>query len=48
MRPAYLTITAATLAVLAAIAGITDVVGDSDAALAIGLAIVLAIIGQRE
>ena len=48
MRPAYLPIAAAILAVTSTALGISDVIGDSDAGLLLGLSIVLAILGLRE
>ena len=48
MRLAYLPIAAAILAVASTVLGIADVIGDSDAGLLLGLAIVLAILGLRE
>lgn len=48
MRPAYVTIAAAILGIGGAVLGIADLVDDVDAALTIGLAGVLAIIGLKE
>lgn len=48
MQPAYFTIVAAVLAVIAAVIGMTGAVDDSDAGLLMGLAIVSAVIGTRE
>jgi hypothetical protein len=48
VRPAYLPISAAVLASIAVILGITDVVDDADAIELLGLAIVLAVLGLRE
>lgn len=48
MRFAYLTISAAILALGAALLGLLDVITDADAILVLGLAVVLAVIGTRE
>jgi len=48
VRPAYLPITSAVLAVIATLLGLTGVIGDGDALLILGLATVLAVLGLRE
>jgi hypothetical protein len=48
VRPAYLPIAAAVLAVTSAALGILDVIGDADAIELLGVSIVLAILGLRE
>ena len=48
LRPAYITIAAAVLGVGGAVLGIADLVDDVDAALTVGLAVVLAVIGLKE
>lgn len=48
MRPAYFSIAAAALAVIATLLGLFDVIEDADAIEVLGLAIVCGILGLRE
>lgn len=48
MRPAYLTISAFVMALSATLLGLLDSIPDADAALVLGLAVVIAVIGTKE
>jgi hypothetical protein len=48
VRPAYVTISAVVMGVGASVLGILDVIDDMDAALTLGFAGVLAIVGLKE